>query len=321
MPDEPYVDMDAATAAAQRLMDAEASSDEGEAGVEPGTEGQVAAAESPAPEPTESPAAEEKPAAEEEEFLPRADLESLLEGVTDPGAREAITTAYKSFQRGFTQKSQELSGLRRAFEGIDPNQAREAYDFVQNLATDRDFATRVHSELAQALELAGASPAQAEAEATRQVESALAGDLEDFGVSPDNPLVKQVAALEARQADWERREQERVQQAQRDAEIAAIQRQDQKIRRERTDLDDDAMNAVYALGASTGGDLEAAVEIYDALTERIVTDYVARKSAPAGAAAAPPAGATHSEEPVVIQNMDDAGKIAAERIKQIFANQ
>lgn len=307
-----YIDMDEATAAAERLLAAEAPDEE--AGVEPGTEGQAAPPASPAPEPTpEAPA--------EEEFYPRADLESLLEGVTDPAAREAISTAYKSFQRGFTQKSQELSGLRRAFEGVDPQQAREAYDFVQNLTSDREFATRVHSELAQALELAGASPAQAQAEATRQVESAMAGDLEDFGVSPDNPLVSKVAQLEARQAEWERREAERIQQMQRDAAIAAIERQDQAIRRSRADLDDDAMNAVYSLAASTGGDLEAAVEIYDALTERIVTDYVAKKSAPQGAASAPPSGAAHSEEQVEIRNVDDAHKIAAERLKQIFANQ
>ena len=310
---DPYVDMDAATAAAEALLNTDAPDED--AGIEPSS-GQVALEAPTAPEATTQ---EETP--EAEDFIPRADLESLLEGVNDPQAREAITTAYKSFQRGFTQKSQEVSGLRRAFEGIDPAQAREAYDFVQNLTSDRDFATRVHGELAQALELAGASPAQAEAEATRQVESAMAGDLEDFGVSPDNPLVKKVTELESRQAQWEQRESERQADARRQSEIAAIERQDQAIRRQRKDLDDDAMNAVYQLAASTGGDLEAAVEVYDALTERIVTDYVARKSAAPGAAAAAPTGAPHSEAPVEITSVDEAHKIAVERVKQIFANQ
>jgi len=316
MPDEPYVDMDAATAAAERLLAAEGT-DESAAGEEP--TGQVAPPAPPAPESTETPPAPE--AGEGEEFYPRADLESLLEGVSDPAAREAISTAYKSFQRGFTQKSQELSGLRRAFDGIDPAQAREAYDFVQNLTSDRDFALRVHSELAAALEQAGATPAQAQAEASRQVESAMAGDLEDFGVSPDNPLVKQVASLEARLAASEQAARARAEQERVDAQIRDIERQDQKIRRERTDLDDDAMNAVYSLAASTGGNLEAAVEMYDALTQRIVTDYVAKKSVAPGAAAAPAQGASHSEEPVEILTVDDAHKLAVERVKQIFANQ
>lgn len=313
---EGYVDMDAATAAAQRLMDAEGSDESADVD-EP--QGQAAPAAPPAPEST-APTGDILPdPPEDEEFIPRADLESLLEGVTDPGAREAITTAYKSFQRGYTQASQKVSGLRRAFEGIDPQQAREAYDFVQNLTTDRDFATRVHGELAQALELQGASPAAADAEASRQIESAMAGDLEDFGVDPSNPLVSKVASIEARQAEWERKMQERDAQAQREAQIRDIERMDQKIRRERSDLDDDDMNAVYALAASTGGDLEAAVELYDGLVERTVTNYVAKKSAAPGAAAAPPSGAPHSEEPVVIENVDQAHKIALERAKQLFA--
>jgi len=272
----------------------------------------------PAPEATAPEPEVEAP--EVEDFIPRADLESLLEGIDDPKARESVITAYKSFQRGFTEKSQKLSGLSRAFEGIDPAQAREAFDFVQNLTTDRNFAAQVHSELAQALEQAGASPAQAEAEATRQVSAAQAGELEDWGVDPENPLVREVQELKQWKVEQSAREVERDLKIARDAQIRDIERMDAEVRRQHPQYDEGDMGTIYRFAASMGGDLFAAQEAYEAERDRLVTAYVAQKAAAPRNTSAP-GGAAHSEEPVTINTVKEAHAAAPEVLARILAAQ
>lgn len=279
---------------------------------------QVAPEATPAPEATAQEPVVEEP--EVEDFVPRADLESLLEGVEDEKARESIITAYKSFQRGFTEKSQKIAGLQRAFEGIDPNQAREAFDFVQNLTSDRAFAAQVHAELAQALEAAGASPAQAEAEATRQVESVQAGAVEDWGIDPDNPLVKEVQELKQWKVEQSAREVERDLKIARDAQIRDIERMDAEVRRQHPGYDEGDMGTIYRFAASMGGDLFAAQEAYEAEKDRLVTAYVAQKAAAPKAQAAPSAAA-HSEEPMTINTVKEAHEAAPEVLKRILATQ
>lgn len=279
---------------------------------------QVAPEATPAPEATAPEPVVEAP--EVEDFYPRADLESLLEGVDDPKAREAISTAYKSFQRGFTQKAQQVAGLQRAFEGIDPAQAREAFDFVQNLTSDRAFAAQVHAELAQALEQAGASPAQAEAEATRQVESAQAGAVEDWGIDPENPLVKEVNELKQWKVEQSAREVERELKLARDAQIRDIERMDAEVRRQHPHYSEEDMGTIYRFAASMGGDLFAAQEAYDAERDRLVTAYVAQKAAAPKTPAAP-TGAPHSEEPVTINTVKEAHAAAPEVLARILAAQ
>lgn len=287
------------------------------------------ATETPAPEaeaveqsePTDSPAGETtapEETQEVEDFLPRADLESLLEGVEDESARERIITAYKSFQSGFTKRTQEVSELRRSFEGIDPQAARQAYDFVQNLSSDRDFAVQVHQELSAALQEAGLTPGQASQEATRQIERA-ASEYEDMGLDPENPLVQKLTELEQWKAEQERIAAERAVTEQREAMVREIERQDASLRRENPKYEEADWEAVYRLAASTQGDLYAAQEQYEAIKDRLATEYAITKARVPQGIQPTPTAAPHSEQPVEIKTIDQAHEIAKERFRQLMA--
>lgn len=324
MPEE-YVDMDAARAAAEELLNIGGGSDEDAEEVEEQSETVESEASATPDETTES--EEEAPAeSEEEDFIPRADLESLLEGL-EGEPRERVITAYKSFQRLSTKKAQEVSGLLRSFEGIDPTEARQAYDFVQQLGTDPQFALSVHGELTQALTDAGMSPAQASQVAAEAIESKSAEATPDYDLSEfeDNPFVQQLTALQARvdAADRERKEAEEraAFEAHQEALIREVERQDQQIRRDRPELDDEDMQTVYGLAASTQGNLFAALEQYDALKDRLVTSYVASKTAAPKHAAPPRAAASHSETPVEVTSIKQAHELAKERLTQLMANE
>jgi|SRR6187551_598446 len=312
---EDYVDLDAAAAAAKELFSIGETSDE-----EPETEveeqSEVVEEEAPTAddETTETPA---EPEAEEEDFIPRADLESLLEGL-EGEARERVVTAYKSFQRLSTKQSQANAELRRAFDGVDPQEARQAYEFVQNLGSDPEFAMAVHKELSAALEQAGMSPAQASREASRQIEeTASEGEKYDLSDFEDNPFVQELNELKQWRASQEREAQERRAQEAMERQIREIEEDVAKLRRDNPNMDDDDMDVIYKIAASTGGDVFAAKEYFDGVRDRLVTDYVAtKKRVPKSSGGG--GGAPHSEEPVEITGIDMAHKLAVERARHLM---
>lgn len=321
MPDEPYMDVEGA---AEALRQMELEADGSEEVVE-----EQAKTESEAPAPDET--TESEAPAEEEDFIPRADLESLIEGL-EGEPRDRVIDAYKSMQRGFTKRSQEVSELRRTFEGLDPKEVRQAYDFVQNLGSDPDFAMKVHGELTDALTNAGMSPRAAAQEATRQIEEKV-DEVEDLDLDgfEDNPFVQKLTRLEKQQRDFfaqieaDKAAQAEAEQKRRFDEhqnqvIKEIERQDAEIRRQNVNLDDDDMETIYKLAASTEGDLFAAKELYDGLRDRLVTDYVAtKKRVPSGGGGGPAGGGSvHSEEPVEILSTDQAHALAVERARHLL---
>ncbi len=286
---------------------------------EPGSE------QSPEPAATAPDAPDDNPPAPEveepeEEFVPRADLESLLEGVDDPAAREKIITAYKSFQRGFTQRSQEISELRRAFDGVDPAQAREAYEFMTKLSSDGEFARQVHGQLTKALTDAGWSLGEAQsmaADAVAEVQTP-STDWDELGIDPEHPLVKEVSELREWQRQQEQRAQERDFDEYQQSVIREIERQDADIRRQHTSYDDDDMDSIYKIAASTSGDLWAAQEMYEGMRDRWATDYVARKQEIPEGVSPVTGGAAHTEEPVEFRTIKEGHKYAVELAQKLF---
>jgi hypothetical protein len=276
---------------------------------------QAAAPDTPAPEATESPAP-----AEDEDFIPRADLESLLEGLDDE-ARDRVATAYKSFQRSATKRNQEVSGLLKSFEGIDPQAAREAFEFVEALKSDRNFATQVHQELAEALEMEGATPAQAQKQATKIVEDINPAQLAEWGIDPDNPLVAELKEMrEFREQMLTQREQDAAER-QREAMFREIERQDNQLRATRFDANADKadvdaeMDAIYRLATAFGGDLTEAAEYYDSLQDSWLTNYTVQKQNVPKGIEPLPQGNSYSEVPVEITDMKSAHQEALRRIK------
>jgi hypothetical protein len=312
---EDYVDLDAAAAAAKELFSIGSEPDE-EPEVEAEEQSEVVEEEAPTAddETTESPA---EPEAEEEDFIPRADLESLLEGL-EGDARERVVTAYKSFQRLSTKQSQANAELRRAFEGVDPAEARQAYEFVQNLGSDPQFAMQVHQELSAALEQAGMSPAAASREATRQIEETTTeGERYDLSEYEDNPFVQELNELKQWRASQEAQAAERARTEALDRQIREIEEDVAKLRRDNPNIDDDDMDVIYKIATSTGGDVFAAKEYFDGVRDRLVTDYVAKKkSAPRSAGGS--GGAPHSEAPVEITGIDQAHLLAVERARHLM---
>jgi len=306
---EDYVDLDAAAAAAKELFSIGSEPDE-EPEVEAEEQSEVIEEEAPTAddETTESPA---EPEAEEEDFIPRADLESLLEGL-EGDARERVVTAYKSFQRLSTKQSQANAELRRAFEGVDPAEARQAYEF------DPQFAMQVHQELSAALEQAGMSPAAASREATRQIEETTTeGERYDLSEYEDNPFVQELNELKQWRAAQEAEKAERARTEAMDRQIREIEEDVAKLRRDNPSMDDDDMDVIYKIAASTGGDVFAAKEYFDGVRDRLVTDYVAKKkSAPRSAGGS--GGAPHSEAPVEITGIDQAHLLAVERARHLM---
>jgi len=67
-----------------------------------------------------------------------------IDAITDPVAKEQALQAYKSFQRGFGEKFQELSQLKKEMEvlksqGLQPAQTEWTPERVQALASDPQF--------------------------------------------------------------------------------------------------------------------------------------------------------------------------------------
>lgn len=317
MPDEP-IQIDEAGAAA--ALDGLLAEQEGRAPDEGGPPAPTEPVEQAPPAPVAPPAEPTESAATEEEFIPRADLESLLEGVTDQVARDKIITAYQSFNKGFTQRTQEVAAEKRRLQGIDPEKAQAALQWFDRLNSDRDFALEVHRELSQALEAAGLSPAAASKEATKQVEAATPAGYEEYGLDPDNPLVKDLQDLRQWRAEQEQRESLREQEAaferQRQDMIADIQNQALALRKDRSHYEDEDMDAIFKIAGSMDADLFAAADYYDALQSRVVTSYAAKKGRAPGGVAPAPAAAPHSEAPPAeFRTTDEAHKLAGDWLK------
>lgn len=279
------------------------------AAVQGSTEEEAPAPEVATPEPADS-----------DESTERTDLAALLEGLSDEAAAQ-VTRAYRSMLGDYTRKTQELAEERKQFEGIDPRAAREAYEFLSRLQSDGDFAVQVHADLTRALQESGLTPAQAAEEATRQVEAAAPSvDWEDLGIDPSNPLVQTIEGLQKSNAELTAWREQQIRDAQREAVIRDIERQDQALRHSNPDYSDQDFDGIYKIAAALDGDLIQAEAYYRGLKDRILGDYVESKTrTPQGVA--PVAPGTPSEPPKVYASTDEAHPDAVERLRMLLANQ
>lgn len=293
---------DVAATALQNAGEQDVAEREGTSYVAPATEGTpeagTTAVEPPVVQPTETP-----------DSFTKTDLASLLDGVTDPTARERIESAYKAFQGDYTRNMQTIAPYRQLAEaGIDPNQAIESLQFMQALETDPDFVVAVHQQLSQALEQAGLDPAQAAQEAARQIES---GDA--FGTGEDNPLANEVAELR----QWkEEMESAQVQHTM----MAELQRAEMAIRQDNPTYTDKDVERVYELAFAHGGNLMQAAQSYEALRNDFITGYVDQKGTAAAAAptSAIPGTPASSDEPLDLTDWDTARKAAREHLRNVL---
>lgn len=246
----------------------------------------------------------------ETDSFTKTDLNSLLEGVTDPGARDRIEAAYRGFQGDYTRKTQALSEQAKAYEGLDPERARASLQFVEALENDSDFAVRVHKELTNALVAQGYNPAEAAAAAAGTLDESLGG--ESFDGGQVSTLAKELGELKDWKANFEQ-EQAANQLA------ARIQSQEMAIRQANPDLEQAEIDKIYALAFSPthAGDLTSAAESYLGWKNDTIAAYLNQKTEVTTAAL--PA-TSHSEEPTEAPaDMKSAGVAAREYLERSLA--
>jgi hypothetical protein len=294
---------DAAALALSNAGQADTAEREGTSYTPPATEG------TGTEEGTTTPPEQAAQPVETTDSFTKTDLNSLLEGVTDPNARAAIEAAYKGFQSDYTRGMQQIAPWRQLAEtGVDPAVAAQSLEFVQALETDPDFVRVVHRQLSQALEAAGLSPAQASDEAARQIQSGEAFQEDNEGDL--SPLQREVAELR----EW--REQMETQQVQHTM-MAELQRSEMAIRQANETYTDQDIERVYELAFAHGGDLHAAAKSYETLRQSFISGYVDQKGAASAGipSAAVPVAAASSDEPVDMKDWNTARLAAREFLR------
>lgn len=292
--------------AVQALSDASNAPEPGQAPVQE----TPAATSQPAPSEVEPTSNQETPA-------PQPESTDSFTNIDPNSLSPENQQLYRQMQADYTRKLQTEVAPWRSFQeqGIDPDSALQAVQFIQALETDPQFVQAVHSRLSEALQAQGLTPAQADAVATQQVQESLEpGD--DGWVDPEvKSLREEVESLRSWREGFE---EERAQYAM----AAEIQRAEMAIRQANPEYTDEDMARVFELAFAHGGDLVVAEQSYRAMRDAFVGNYINSKGA---AASAPPVveGAGHASVPAegFGDDIEAAHKAALQHLLQSVADQ
>jgi len=236
----------------------------------------------------------------------------------DPAARAYAEKRIRDYQAGFTKRTTELADANRLLEQAGGNfeSVQEAYEFAQMLQSNTPEGEQARASLYQAL---AEQYGQQQPETTpTPVEEA--SDLSEFDLPPEiMSRLSKTDQLEARLNAFEAQAQasaEREQQAQYLQQVQDnLNQQWDRVTTEYPDLIE-AEDHIFALGASTGGDLAAAADIYrEIVNSAQAALYQGAASVPGGLAPLP-AGAGSSVEPPQLETFQDAGKAALDFLRQ-----
>lgn len=231
---------------------------------------------------------------------------------------EELRPGWNQLQAAFTQKTQELAEQRKMFEGVDLAEARQAYDFYQQLQ-DPQYLVQFHGELSQALEAQGLTPAQANAEAARQLGTTApaveqAGDaLAALRSDPElAPVAEMVGGLQSQlQQMQQQMAQAEAMRAQEQMELAVageMLRQESLLRE--AGMKDEHINAVKQLAPSFDGSLLEAAEAFKSIREQTLTEWLESKQTVEAGVGPVQNPQTVSEIPTQIEDLDTALKAA-----------
>lgn len=204
----------------------------------------------------------------------------------DPNALpDELKPLYNSMLRDYRSKTEQVAEERKRFEALDQfggiDAAAEAVQFVTSLATDPEYALNVHEQLTQALVQAGMTPGQASREAARQIDDAIdqapAPTDDDFGLGIDPAAEQKLSALERKLEDIDRWRQQEEESRLQYAMMGEMDRMHADVVNQYK-FNDDQMSRVYAIAYSTGGDLRSAAEVYNAMRDQIISEYVTAKA-------------------------------------------
>lgn len=191
---------------------------------------------------------------------------------------------YREMQADYTRKTQQVAEERKQYEALTEfggaEAALEAVRFAQALATDPNYALQVHEQLTQALTEAGLTPQQASKEAARQIDEAVVPAATDdgFGFEDDGAAAKELAALKG-QLDELNNWKQRQENSQAEMQLVNdMQRQENEILQQHPEYTETDMEDIYALSYSVGGNLVRAADVFHGLKDRVLNDYLSKKS-------------------------------------------
>jgi glycine cleavage system regulatory protein len=190
-----------------------------------------------------------------------------------------LQQGWKQLQAAFTQATQHVAEQRNQIEALgDIESVQQAVDLYTRI-TDPANWQQLHTELSQAMQEAGMSPAAAQAAATEAVTAQQAQELpvnldaiDDPELAPLAQLLKQqqaeIAELRTtQQSDIEARQQHAQQQQlaaqaeyERQAFLGELQRQENIVRAAHPGWNDEKVLAAYELSSFYGGNLTKGAE-------------------------------------------------------------
>lgn len=254
---------------------------------------------------------ENKPAPVQDGSQEQPETDSFT-GIDPQSLPDELQPIYRSMQADYTRGKQSIAEERRAYDALSEyggaQAALEAVQFATALSTDPNYALQVHEQLSEALTAAGLTPAQASAEASRQIDEAVTptpGYDDDF--EDNNPLKQELDSVTQRLNDlqsWKDQQEEISYQM---ALQSEMNRQEQQVLQAHPEwANEEDLDAIYGLAYSTGGNLEAAAQTYEGLQNRLMEQWLNKKAqVPAGITPTPSDGPANAEAPETIKSLFD----------------
>ena len=255
---------------------------------------------------------------EQEQTAPTPTQDSFT-GLDPNSLPEDAKVFYKSMQADYTRKMQELAEQRKAYEGLEqrggPQFANQAVDFINRLEQDPQFALQVHQQLSQNLQAQGLSVAQANQAATSQIDDFMSddSDWEDTEAWDDEEQVPAVPPEVTQRLETLQKRMDEMEEERRVMTIAdELSRQTMYLRETDPSLSEDDLDRIYDLAVTTDGDLLAAHQKYDEMRNKMIANYLAKKSTistptvlPNGASGDEPTEFTELNDPNLARHVEN----------------
>lgn len=251
-----------------------------------------------------------------EQAAPVAPSQETVEpGVTDPDSFTNINPAelppdmqaiYKSLQADYTRKSQEIAPYRKL--GMEPTELSNLVTWFQDLSSNPSAQLELYQNLHGFLSENGLL--EAEEQPTPAPETSWLDSIAEPEATRDEP----VNGLEAEVQRLAKRLKDMDDEAAIQAEAVQLWEIEQGIRETNPSYKDADIAYIYKLSMAHGGNILQGEADYRELRNAWLSEYLDAKGAvPAGHSVPPTTG--YATEPVRIATLEDAERIALERIK------
>lgn len=245
-----------------------------------------------------------------------------------------LQPGWRQLQGAFTKKTQEMAEERRQLEAQlaslgDTEQVQQALELYTAIQDPRNWA-QLHTELSEAMQAHGMTPAQADKAATEALTQPAVPETPDLAGLTDDPelapLVQSLKAQQQRLEAFEMQQQQAMMQRQAEMEQQAIvyelMNQVSAIREANPSYSDEDIDGILELSSFYNGDVVAAQQRYEQDFQRRMGRYLAGKQAASDIApSVPPGGSPAASTPVEPheETLDEVEEWAVEHLRQLQA--